>query len=862
VLAPLVVFVFARRVCGELQRSDTIRGRREQAEHEGGRVAAGRPAAVRPATDIRSSSRPGPGTSAVMDDDRIADPWGARTPYRAGQAWPARVDEQLADGVRAQDVQGWVQSASLLHSNGDAMDIAVKDGRIVGVRGREVDRVNRGRLGPKDLFGWQANASVDRLTTPLVRVDGELVPTDWDSAMQAIVDRSSALLAAKGPGALGFYTTGQLFLEEYYTLATIAKAGIGTPHTDGNTRLCTATAGEALKETFGCDGQPGSYADVDDADVIALYGHNMAETQPVLWMRILDRLAGPDPPKLICVDPRLTEVARHADVHLALRNGTNVALLNALIAQIIAADMVDHDYVQAHTVGYDELVEQTREYTPEKTGEICGLDPRLIVEAAQLLGGAQRLVSTVLQGVYQSHQATAAAVQINNINLIRGALGRPGASVLQFNGQPTAQNTRETGADGDLPGFRNWANDAHVEDLASVWNVEPAQIPHYAPPTHVMQQLRYIEQGSIAFWWVSGTNPAVSLPELHRIRSILSQERLFLVVQDIFPTETTQLADVVLPAATWGEKTGCFTNVDRTVHLSDKAIDPPGQARADLDIFLDYARRMDFRDKDGAPLVGWHDAESAFEAWKRCSRGRPCDYTGLSHARLRGTSGIQWPCNDEYPDGTERLYADGTFWSDPDYCEDYGKDLVTGAPLEPVEYRALNPHAKAVIKAAQYTPPSEQPDEQRPYLLTTGRTIYHFHTRTKTARAPQLQAAAPEVWVELSTRDAASLGVGEGDMLEVASARGAVRGRARVSGIRDGVVFVPFHYGYWDTDDDGSGDHERAANELTITQWDPASKQPLFKTAAVSVTRVADADGVPSPAPRNTASAPVGEVAR
>ncbi|MEA2191825.1 MAG: hypothetical protein QOI73_1946 [Solirubrobacteraceae bacterium] len=794
-----------------------------------------------------------------MDERRITDPWGARTPYAAGEPWPARVDEQLADGVGPGDVDAWVQSASLLHSNGDAMDIAVKDGRIAGVRGREVDRVNRGRLGPKDLYAWQANASPDRLTAPLVRVDGELVQSDWDTAMEAIVERSSTLLRERGPGSLGFYTTGQLFLEEYYTLATIAKAGIGTPHTDGNTRLCTATAGEALKETFGCDGQPGSYDDVDHADVIALYGHNMAETQPVLWMRILDRLAGPDPPKLICVDPRMTQVARHADVHLALRNGTNLALLNALIAQIIADDHVDHDYVQAHTVGYDELVEQTREYTPQKAGEICGLDPALIREAARLLGGAQRLLSTVLQGVYQSHQATAAAVQVNNINLIRGALGRPGAGVLQFNGQPTAQNTRETGVDGDFPGFRNWANDAHVQDLARVWNVEPSAIPHYAPPTHVMQQLRYIEQGSIAFWWVTATNPAVSLPELSRIRSILSQERLFLVVQDLFMTETAQLADVVLPGATWGEKTGCFTNVDRTVHLSDKAVQPPGEARADLDIFLDYARRMDFRDKDGGQLVSWDDSRSAFEAWKRCSRGRPCDYTGLSHERLRGAGGIQWPCNDEHPDGTERLYAGGAFWSHPDYCEDYGKDLVTGAPLEPVEYRALNPDAKAVIKAAQYVPPSEQPSDERPFLLTTGRTIYHFHTRTKTARAPELQAAAPEVWVELSAPDAARLGVGEGDVVEVASARGSVRGRARVSGIREGVVFVPFHYGYWDADGD---EHDRAANELTITQWDPCSKQPLFKTAAVSVTKVADSGGVASQAPRNTASAPVAELGR
>ncbi len=190
-----------------------------------------------------------------------------------------------------------------------------------------------------------------------------------------------------------------------------------------------------------------------------------------------------------------------------------------------------------------------------------------------------------------------------------------------------------------------------------MWNVEPQTIPHFAPPTHAMQMFRYAEQGTLRMLWISGTNPAVSLPELSRIRAILSQERLFVVVQDLFRTETAQLADVVLPAATWGEKTGTLTNADRTVHLSDRAVRPPGEARSDLDIFLDYAARMDFRDKDGGPLITWYDPESAFEAWKRCIVGRPCDYTGLTYDRLRGGSGIQWPCDDRAPDGTNRLYT-------------------------------------------------------------------------------------------------------------------------------------------------------------------------------------------------------------
>ncbi|HET7327589.1 MAG TPA: nitrate reductase [Nocardioidaceae bacterium] len=794
--------------------------------------------------------------------DRIGQPWGSRTPYGPGETWPTRVDSYLEEGVTVDDVDRWVQSATILHSNGDGMDIAVKDGRMVGVRGREVDRVNHGRLGPKDLFGWQANGSADRLTRPLIREDGRLVETDWDTAMQRVVERSRDLLHQRGPSALGFYTTGQLFSEEYYTLAAIGHGAIGTNHMDGNTRLCTATAAAALKESFGCDGQPGSYADIDHADVIALYGHNVAETQTVLWTRMLDRLAGPNPPTIICIDPRETPVAREATLHIAPRPGTNVALMNGILHQLVEHDWVDHDWVANHSVGYDELAKRVTDYPPEVVAEICDVPEAQIREAARILGNAERLLSTVLQGFYQSHQATAASVQVNNVHLLRGMLGKPGAGILQMNGQPTAENTRECGADGDLTGFRNWANDAHVQELAQVWNLDPLQIPHYSSPTHLMQIIRYAETGTLGFLWVNGTNPAVSLPELRRIRSVLSQERLFLVVQDIFLTETAELADVVLPAATWGEKTGTFTNADRTVHLSDKAVDPPGQARPDLDIFLDYARRMDFRDKDGAPFPSWTDAESAFEAWKQATVGRPCDYTGLSYDKLRGGSGIQWPCNADNPDGTERLYTDGKFWAAPDYCESYGKDLVTGAPLQVDEYKSMNPDGVAIIKAAEYLEPHEVASDDYPFMLTTGRTLYHFHTRTKTARAPQLQAAAPEVWVEMSAADAGEYGVAEGDLVEVASPRSTLQARVRVSGIRDGVIFVPFHYGYWDTSNpsgqgEGSRSSGRAANELTLTDWDPVSKQPLFKTAAARLTRLSAGDGSPAPAPTNTGSRPV-----
>jgi anaerobic selenocysteine-containing dehydrogenase len=788
--------------------------------------------------------------------DRIAEPWGPRTPYGPGQPWPVRVDTFLDGGRTEADVDDWYQSASVLHANGDALDIGVAGGRIVGVRGRAVDRVNRGRLDPKDLYGWQATHSSDRLTRPLVREGGRLVESDWDTAMGRIVARSRELLDRPGGwGHFGFYTSGQLFLEEYYALGVIGKAGIGTPHMDGNTRLCTATAAAAMKASFGADGQPGSYADVDSCDAIALWGHNVAETQTVLWARMLDRRRGPNPPAMLAVDPRATPVAREADVHLAVRAGTNVALMNGLLRELIRRGWYDRAYAGAHTVGFDELCATVEAYPLDRVARICDVPVAQLARAAELLGTCDRLLSTVLQGFYQSNQATAAACAVNNVHLIRGMIGRPGAGLYQMNGQPTAQNTRETGADGDLPGLRNWDNAQHIQQLAELWNVEPATIPHWAPPTHAMQIFRYAEQGSVKLLWITATNPAVSLPELARIRRILAARELFVVVQDMFLTETAELADVVLPAAAWGEKLGTFTNADRTVHLSEQAVDPPGEARADLDIFLDYARRMDFRDRDGNPLISWRGPEEVFEAWKRCSAGRPCDYTGITYARLRGGSGIQWPCNDANPDGTERLYTDGVFPTDPGYCETYGHDLATGAEFTEAEYRARQPAGRAFLHAVDYQPSPEVTGDEYPLVLTTGRTVYQFHTRTKTGRAPQLDAAAPDVWVELNAGDAARLAIAEGDLVGVASPRGAIQARARIGGGRPGVVFVPFHYGYFDVEH--ADRTPRAANELTVTAWDPVSKQPIFKVAAVRLAKLAAGDGTPAPAPTVGGSAPL-----
>jgi ferredoxin-nitrate reductase len=760
--------------------------------------------------------------------DSIKDIWGERVPYYG--EWPVRVDERTEE-----EPDKWVQSACVLCSNGCGMDIGVKDGRIVGVRGRAVDAVNHGRLGPKGLHGWVANNSKDRLTKPLIRKKGNLEEATWDEAMELIVQKSKAIIEKDTGLGIGFYTSGQLFLEEYYTLAVIGKAGIGTPHMDGNTRLCTATAAAALKVSFGSDGQPGSYTDIDTTETILHCGHNIASQQTVLWMRILDRLAGPNPPKIIAIDPRDTFTAQKATVHLAPKVGTNLAVMNGLVNLIIENGGVNQQYVDAHTVGFDELKKLVSGYTPEKVEEISGVPAAKLRQAGGILSTTKTLVSTVLQGFYQSMQATASSVQVNNIHLIRGLIGRDGCGIYQMNGQPTAQNTRETGADGDLPGFRNWGNKEHIKQLAELWNIDPIIIPHWAPPTHAMEIWRYAETGSIKMLWISATNPAVSMPELARIRKILEKKDLFVVVQDAFMTETAKYADVVLPAAIWGEKTGTYTNVDRTVHISHKAIEPPGEAKADLEIFFDYARRMGFKDKEGAPLIKWTTPEEVFEGWKDCTRGRPCDYTGLSYEKLTGGSGIQWPCNDEHPDGTKHIYTDGVFNTELEYCETYGHDLDTGAAITKEEYKGMDPKGKAHIKASDYRPPHETPDEEYPLMLSTGRVVYHFHTRTKTGRSKELYDAAPDAFVQISEEDAAKYDIAEGDMIEVISRRGKVVEPAKIGGIIPGHLFIPFHYGYWD-----NPDRSRAANELTITEWDPVSKQPHFKYSAVKIKKAAE----------------------
>ena len=530
--------------------------------------------------------------------DRIAKIWGTRTPYARDGLWPVRVDQALDDGVTEADVDRWVQSACVLCSNGCACDIAVKDGAMVGdprPRRRPGQPRPAGPEGPlRQLAG---RCPRDRLTRPLIRENGQLVEMRLGHGHGP--DRRaqpSDCWRERGPLSHGFYTSGQLFLEEYYALAVIGKAGIGTPHMDGNTRLCTATAAAALKESFGADGQPGllrRHRQLRRHLPLRPQHGRDADGAVVAGARPPRR---PGPARSSASIPRDTEVASHADVHLRRparhqprpdeRPGPRSPRQRLGRCRTTSRDAHPRP---GRAPGGGRAVD----------GRGGGRDLRRraadIREAARIFGTSDRVLSTVLQGFYQSAQATAASCQVNNLHLLRGMLGRPGCGILQMNGQPTAQNNRECGADGDLPGFRNWDNPDHIAGTGRALERGPDDHPALgaADPRHADLPLRRAGLDRASSGSRRPTRPC-PCPSCPGSGTSWPNRSCFLVVQDLYLTETAQFADVVLPGAGWGEKTGTFTNVNRTVHLSDKAVEPPGEARSDLDIFLDYARRMDF----------------------------------------------------------------------------------------------------------------------------------------------------------------------------------------------------------------------------------------------------------------------------
>jgi assimilatory nitrate reductase catalytic subunit len=687
----------------------------------------------------------------------------------------------------------WVATTCGYCSVGCGLYIGVKDQRAVSVRGNPNHPVNAGKLCPKGLSEHYTLQASNRAQFPLLRKGRKLVRVDWDEALSTMVEKFRAIQERYGSEALGVISTGQLVTEEFYTLGKLVQLGLATKNYDGNTTLCMASAVSGYKRSFGSDGPPGAYEDLAKADVIFLLGANIADNHPILcqWLEA-------NPARtLIVADPRVTKTAMMAELYLPLKPRSDIALLNAIIHVLIQRDLVDREYIDAHTTGFAQLAESVQKYSPEFAAGITGLSVDQIYKAALAYGYAEAPLIAWTMGVNHSTKGSETVNVINNLALITGKVGKPGASPFSITGQCNAMGTREAGFTSSLPGYRKFECAADREELATIWGISPQRIPEsrgLAYPDIIEAAIAK----KIRALWVIATNPVVSFPNLGVLQQSLDGLD-FLVVQDGFhPTPTSELADLVLPAAIWGEKEGTYTNSERRVSKVNAAIPPPGEARSDFDIFLRLAKKLGCYDE---LFPGWAQPKDAFEEWKKVSDTRLCDYSGLDYELLEGHGGIQWP----FPRGTAevkttRLYSDGVFQTND---------------------------GKARLFHVEWEPFPEQPNADFPFILNTGRTVEHWHTRTKTEKVPILEHLSPSAWLEMNPRDALALKLKPHDSVDIVSSRGSVSGvELRVTEIvAPGQVFMPFHYA------------EANANQVTQSAFDPISREPNYKQCAVRVER-------------------------
>lgn len=704
--------------------------------------------------------------------------------------------------------ESWVRTTCGYCSVGCGMLVGVRDGRAVSVTGDPTHPVNAGRLCPKGLSEHQMIAADGRLTT--ATIGGR--PVGWDAAIDHVVDGFQRILAEHGPGSVAVLSTGQLVTEEFYALGKLVRLGMGLSHFDGNTTLCMASAVAGYKASFGSDGPPGCYEDLELADVLVLWGANIADNHPLLAPRVLGASSHQH---MVVVDPRVTKTAMVADTHLPVRPRGDIALLNGLIHVMLAGDLVDLDAARAQVDGLEDLLAHLDGWTLERAAQESGIDAGQIQETARLIAGAERCTIAWTMGVNHSVQGTATVTLINTLALLTGNVGRPGASPFSITGQCNAMGTRETGFTASMPGYRPYDDPVQRAELAERLGLPVDRLPTERGRAYP-DIINAILSRKIKALWVIGTNPVVSFPNRDVLEVALDALEL-LVVQDGFETPTTQLADVVLPAAVWGEKEGTFTNSERRVSRVRAAVAPPGDARTDFDIVLDIARAWGCADE---LFPGWTGPWDAFEEWRRVSAGRPCDYSGITWERIDAVGGVQWPCAE---DPAQDVVSDEP-GADTDPAE--RATPLAGTPRLYGDGRFHHPGGRARVFAVEPEPVRDQPRSAFPFVLNTGRTVEHWHTRTKTGRIAVLENLAPEAWVEIHPEDAARLGVSGGSWVRVASARGEVEQiRVRVTAIvRPGEVFIPFH---WD---------DRCANRLTDPQFDPVSREPNYKQCAVSIT--------------------------
>jgi len=505
-------------------------------------------------------------------------------------------------------VDRWVYSTCQFCATGCGLYIGTRQGQPVMVRGIPDYPVNQGLLCQKGIFQAEVLRAPERAKTPLIRRGDRLEPASWEEALELITATFRRILEQQGPTGLAIYGSGQLLQEESYVIGKFARGAIGTPHLDGNPRLCMASAVVGYIRSFGTDGPPSNYEDLDHADCIMVIGANLNEAHPVLGGRLMARLARGGC-TLITVDPRAVQLARLSQIYLPIRPGTDVALLNAIQHVLIRDGLLDNAYINAHTQGFEELRALVDQYPPSRAAEICGVAAESIEEAARIFGRAQAALTLWTMGINQTNQATVAVNQICNLHLLTGQIGRPGTGPFSITGQPSSMDFRQAGGGPALPGYRSLGVERHRREVAELWGVPFERLPTSTTPAHRIFQ--GVETGDIRALWVIGTNPAVSFPDQGWARRVLQQAELLVVQDGYHPTETTNYATVVLPAAIWGEKTGTFTNAERRVNLLRQAVAPPGEARSDFDIVCEVGRRLGYGD-----LFAFNSTEDAFEEIK------------------------------------------------------------------------------------------------------------------------------------------------------------------------------------------------------------------------------------------------------
>ncbi|HTA46867.1 MAG TPA: nitrate reductase [Bryobacteraceae bacterium] len=676
----------------------------------------------------------------------------------------------------------WVETTCGYCSVGCGILIGVRDGKAVAVRGNPQHPVNKGKLCPKGLSEHYTLSAKGRATHPLTKRNGHFERVGWNEALETMVTRFRGVQQRYGAGALGVIGTGQLVTEEFYTLGKLVQLGFGTSNYDGNTTLCMASAVSGYKRSFGSDGPPGSYADLETADVILLIGANIADNHPILCSRLERNKSA----TLIVADPRVTKTAMMADIFLPVKPRSDIALLNGIAHILLRDGLINREYIEAHTNGFEELSQFVEKFTPGHVASVTGLPIEMIERVAMLYGRAKAAFVGWTMGVNHSTQGAETVTAINNLALLTGQIGRSGAAPFSITGQCNAMGTRETGFASSLPGYRKFESAADREELAAIWKVPVERIP-------TARGLAYpdIIEGAVAkkirALWIIATNPVVSFPNYDVLMQAFGNLE-FLVVQDGFhPTPTTELANLVLPAAIWGEKEGTYTNSERRVSKANKAVEPAGEARSDFDIFIAVAEKLGVRDE---LFPGWTAPRDAFEEWRRVSKGRLCDYSSLTWEAIEASGGIQW--------GGERLYTDGRFQT---------KD------------------GRAQLYKVECDPFPEQPTREFPLVLNTGRTVEHWHTRTKTGQVPILDSMSPRAWIEMNPRDAKRLRLKPHDQVAIVSRRNRVDGvELRVTEIvAPGQIFMPFHFA------------ETNVNRATQSAFDPISREPNYKQTAVRV---------------------------